>query len=215
MIWLQSWLKQDCNMTKWWKIGPVSRIGVLTVLIFDPFFFIFVDIDHQKWSEKWTKKCELWTHSPWNFEKWDQKWVKNGRVHFLAPQQPWTPHLVAGPALFYHFPPLLSASNLLESLLTGLQSIKSFLSSFFFSCSIMWMVNKMRWLPYGATTKRMDNAKTLFSNLKMCQKQTQCPFFKNGCFSVVFHLISGSIFHPIFLKNEIKNEIKNENCEHP
>ena len=31
---------------------------------------------------------------------------------------------------------------------------------------------------------------------------------KNGCFSVVFHL-SGSIFHPIFLKNEIKNEIKN------
>jgi len=45
--------------------------------------------------------------------------------------------------------------------------------------------------------------------MEMCQKQTQCPFLKNGCFSVVFHLISGSIFHPIFLKNEIKNEIKN------
>ena len=34
-------------------------------------------------------------------------------------------------------------------------------------------------------------------------------------FSVVFHLISGSVFHLIFLKNEIKNEIKNENHEHP
>jgi len=45
--------------------------------------------------------------------------------------------------------------------------------------------------------------------MEMCQKQTQCPFLKNGCFSVVFHLISGSIFQPIFLKNEIKNEIKN------
>jgi len=51
--------------------------------------------------------------------------------------------------------------------------------------------------------------------MEMCQKQTRCPFLKNGCFSVIFHLISGSIFHPIFLKNEIKNEIKNENCEHP
>jgi len=45
--------------------------------------------------------------------------------------------------------------------------------------------------------------------MEMCQKQTQCPFLKNGCFSVNLHLISGSIFHPIFLKNEIKNEIKN------
>jgi len=33
------------------------------------------------------------------------------------------------------------------------------------------------------------------------QKQTHCPFLKNGCFSVIFHLI--------FLKNDIKNEIKN------
>jgi len=45
--------------------------------------------------------------------------------------------------------------------------------------------------------------------MEMYQKQTRCPFLKNGCFSVIFHLISGSIFHPIFLKNEIKNEIKN------
>ena len=104
-------------------------LGVLTVLIFDPFFFIFVDIDHQKWSEKWTEKWELWTCPPWNFEKWVKKWVKNGTVHFSAPQQPWTLHLVAGPALSYHFPNAFCQPQIfLESLLIGLQSIKSFLS---------------------------------------------------------------------------------------
>ena len=92
----------------------------------------------------------------------------------------------------------------------------------FFACSIMWMVNKMRWLPYGATTKRTDNAKTLFGNLKNWRRKMEekwkcvknrhnVHFWKMD----VFHLISGSIFHPIFQKNEIKNEIKNENCEHP
>jgi len=118
-------------------LQPFATIGVLTVLIFDSFlihfwsifFFIFVDIDHQKWSEKWTKKWEPWTRPPWNFEKWVKKWVKNGTVHFSAPQQPWTPHLAAGPALSYHFPNAFCQPQIfLESLLIGLQSIKSFLS---------------------------------------------------------------------------------------
>jgi hypothetical protein len=45
--------------------------------------------------------------------------------------------------------------------------------------------------------------------METCQKRTRCPFLKNGHFSVVFHLISGSVFHLIFLKNELKNGIKN------
>jgi len=59
----------------------------------------------------------------------------------------------------------------------------------------------------SATWKTEDE--NWMKNGNVCQKQTQCPFLKNGCFLVIFHLISGSIFHPIFLKNAIKNEIKN------
>jgi len=58
----------------WNTVEKALILGVLTVLIFDPFFFIFVDIDHQKWTEKWTEKWELWTRPPWNFEKWVKKW---------------------------------------------------------------------------------------------------------------------------------------------
>ena len=98
-------------------------IGVLTDLVFDPFLihfsFVFVDIDHQKWSQKWTEKWDLWTWPPWNFQKWDQKWVKNGTTRFSAPWQPWTPQLVADSALSYHFPNIICQHQIfLESSLT-------------------------------------------------------------------------------------------------
>ena len=86
-------------------------LGVLMDLVFDPFLihfsFVFVDIDHQKWSQKWTEKWDLWTWPPWNFQKWDQKWVKNGTTHFSAPWQLWTPQLVADSTLSYHFPNII------------------------------------------------------------------------------------------------------------
>jgi len=133
---------------------------VLTVLIFDPFFFIFVDIDHQKWTEKWTEKWELWTHPPWSFEKWDQKWVKNGTVYFSAPQQPWTLHLTAGPALSYHFPnafcrPSVSLKSSLSLYWLVFSPLKVFYLNFF-ACSVMWMVNKMRSLPYASVIEHFS-----------------------------------------------------------
>ena len=64
----------------WTKAEMFKELGVLTVLIFDPFLicasFLFVYIDHQKWGEKWTEKCELWTWPSWKIQKWDKKWLK-------------------------------------------------------------------------------------------------------------------------------------------
>ena len=192
---------------------------MLTVLIFDPFFFIFVDIDHQKWTEKWTEKWELWTHPPWSFEKWDQKWVKNGTVYFSAPQQPWTLHLTAGPALSYHFPnafcrPSVSLKSSLSLYWLVFSPLKVFYLNFF-SCSIMWMVNKMRWLPYGATTKRTDNAETLFSNLKNWRQKMDEKWMFFSHFSPHFWLHFSSYFSEKWNQKWDQKWIKKVNCEHP
>ena len=109
------------------SIGTIrSRIGLM-VLIFDLFLihFFFHFCRHRPSKMKWKMNWKMRTVNlpPWNFEKW----VKNGTVHFLAPWQPWTLHLAAGPALSYHFPNAFCQPQIfLESLLIGLQSIKSF-----------------------------------------------------------------------------------------
>jgi len=166
-----------------------------------------------KWKMNW--KMRTVNLPPWNFEKWVKKWVKNGTVHFLAPWQPWTLHLAAGPALSYHFPNAFCQPQIfLESLLIGLQSIKVFYLNFF-ACSIMWMVNKMRWLPYGATTKRTDNAKTLFSNLKNWRRKMDEKWMFFSHFSPHFWLHFSSHFSEKWNEKWDQKWIKNENCEHP
>jgi len=117
-----SWIQIPESMHTNLMLVWLARIGVLMVLIFDPFFDHFCG--HRPSKMKW--KMRTMNQPPWNFEKWDQKWVKNGTVHFSAPQQHWTPHLAAGPALFYHFPNAFYQPQIfLESLLIGLQSIIS------------------------------------------------------------------------------------------
>ena len=95
-----------------------------------------------------------------------KKWAKNGRAHFLAPLQPWTLHLTADSTLSYHFSSSIHQPQ--TFLRSWLISLLIFIS-FFLGHSVVCMVNRMMWLPYGATTKRTDNAKAPFSNLK-CQR---------------------------------------------
>ena len=89
----------------------------------------------------------------------------------------------------------------------------------FFACSIMWMVKKMRWLPYGATTKRMDNAETLFSNLKnwrqKMDEQWKCVknrhnvhFWKMDVFQSIFTSFLAPFFIPFFWKMKSKMRSK-------
>jgi len=89
----------------------------------------------------------------------------------------------------------------------------------FFACSIMWMVNKMRWLPYGATTKRMDNTETLFGNLKNWRRKMdekwKCvknrhnrdahskdfrPIFNNFSLQFLFNFTANLTFFAVKLK---------------
>ena len=88
------------------------------------------------------------------------------------------------------------------------------------------MVNRMRWLPYGATTKGTDNTEAPFGDLKsqrwkMDEKwkhvKNRHPhhFWKNDIFQSFSISFSSSIFHLTFWKIKIKNEIKNGYCEHP
>jgi len=89
----------------------------------------------------------------------------------------------------------------------------------FFACSIMWMVNKMRWLPYGATTKRTDNTETLFSNLKnwrqkmdekwKCVKNRHdVHFWKMDVFQSFFTSFLAPFFIPFFRKMKSKMRSK-------
>jgi len=78
-------------------------------------------------------------------------------------------------------------------------------------------MNRMRWLPYGVTTKGQTmlkhpsvtwNAKDKkwMKNRNTSKTDTLAIFEKQG-FSIFFQLISDSIFHLVFPKNEIKNGI--------
>jgi len=83
----------------------------------------------------------------------------------------------------------------------------------------MWMVNKMRWLPYGATTKRTDNAETLFGNLKNWRRKMdekwKCVknrhdvhFWKMDVFQSFFTSFLAPFFIPFFWKMKSKMRSK-------
>jgi len=90
-------------------------IGVLTVLIFDPFFVHFCRHRPSKmWKMNW--KMRTVNLPPLKFWKMRSKMSKKWNSTFLAPWQPWTPHLMAGPALSYHFPNALCQPQIFLSL---------------------------------------------------------------------------------------------------
>jgi len=111
---------------EWEKKETKSKtIGVLTVLIFDPFLFHFCR--HRPSKMNW--KMRTVNQPPLKFWKMSEKMSEKWNSTFSAPWQPWTLHLMAGPAPSYHFPNAFCQPQIfLESLLIGLQSIKSFLS---------------------------------------------------------------------------------------
>jgi len=82
-----------------------------------------------------------------------------------------------------------------------------------FTHYVVWAVNRIRLLHYGATKKRMDNTEMPFSDLKhqrqkLIKNRNTSKNRHANCFSVFFHLISGPVLHLVFLKNEIKNGAK-------
>jgi len=172
---------------------PDTPIGVLTILTFDPFFVHFCR--HRPSKMNW--KMRTMNLPPLKFWKMRSKMSKKWNSTFFGTQQPWTPHL-GQPLLYLIISPMPSVS--LKSSLSLYWLVFSPLKKKilnFSACSVVWMVNRMRWLPYAATTKRTDNAKTPFSNLKNWRRKMDekwkhiknrhaVHFWKMGVFRLFF-----------------------------
>ena len=109
----------------------------------------------------------------------------------------------------------LSVSNLFW-VLTNWSSVHQ---KHFFSHSVVWTVISMRWLPYVVTMKwtmPFGNLNTRNGwKMETHQKQIYQPFLKSWCFPILFHLISVSVFHFVFLHNHSTLQRPSHSCRNP
>jgi hypothetical protein len=187
--------------------------------IFDSFFVRFCRHRPSKMKWKMKRKMRTMNPTPLKFSKMRSKMSEKWNSTFFGTPAALNSASRCRPRFILSFSQCyLSASNC-PWVLTNWSSVhRSVLSYFFCSfCSLdgenkevitIWGNNKKDGQRRNAL-RQLEKLKTKNGwKMETCQKRTRCPFLKNGHFSVVFHLISGSVFHLIFLKNELKNGIK-------
>jgi len=117
-------------------------LGVLMVLIFDPFFVHFCR--HR--PSKMNQKMRPVNQPPLKFWKMEQYIFQHPGSLELCIWWQAPLYLIISPM------PSVSPKSSLSLYWLVFSPLKVFYFNFF-ACSVVWMVNRMRWLPYGAITK--------------------------------------------------------------